>query len=71
MIDRLNSIDEALTIGTLPDYAVVAPKDLVATIKIIPFAVPGTGADRGGDVGAAGSPADAASVPPLRCRAGG
>ena len=35
-------IDESLTIGTLPDYAVVAPKDLVATIKIIPFSVPGT-----------------------------
>jgi molybdenum cofactor cytidylyltransferase len=42
MIDQLNSIDEALTIGTLPDYAVVAPKDLIATIKIIPFSVPGT-----------------------------
>jgi molybdenum cofactor cytidylyltransferase len=42
MIDRLNSIDEALTIGTLPDFAVVAPKDLVATIKIVPFSVPGT-----------------------------
>jgi molybdenum cofactor cytidylyltransferase len=42
MIDQLNSIDEALTIGTLPDHAVVAPKDLVATIKIIPFSVPGT-----------------------------
>jgi molybdenum cofactor cytidylyltransferase len=41
-IDRLNTIDEALTIGTLPDYALVAPKDLVATIKIIPFSVPGT-----------------------------
>jgi molybdenum cofactor cytidylyltransferase len=41
-IDRLNAIDESLTIGTLPDHAVVAPKDLVATIKVIPFAVPGT-----------------------------
>jgi molybdenum cofactor cytidylyltransferase len=41
-IDRLNAIDESLTLGTLPDYAVVAPKDLVATIKIIPFAVSGT-----------------------------
>jgi molybdenum cofactor cytidylyltransferase len=41
-IDRLNAIDESLTIGTLPDYAVTAPKDLVATIKVIPFAVPGT-----------------------------
>ena len=36
------AIDEALTIGTLPDYAVVAPKDLIATIKIVPFSVPGT-----------------------------
>ncbi len=42
LIDRLNAIDESLTIGTLPDHAVVAPKDLVATIKIIPFSVPGT-----------------------------
>jgi molybdenum cofactor cytidylyltransferase len=42
LIDQLNSIDEALTIGTLPDYAVVARKDLIATIKIIPFSVPGT-----------------------------
>jgi molybdenum cofactor cytidylyltransferase len=41
MIDRLNTIDESLTIGTLADYAVVAPKDLVATVKIIPFSVPG------------------------------
>ncbi len=41
-IDRLNSVDESLTLGTLPDYAVVAARDLVATIKIIPFAVPGT-----------------------------
>jgi molybdenum cofactor cytidylyltransferase len=40
-IDRLNAIDEAVTIGTLPDYAVVAAKDMLATIKIIPFAVPG------------------------------
>jgi molybdenum cofactor cytidylyltransferase len=41
-IDRLNTIDEALTVGTLADYAVVAPRDLVATIKVIPFSVPGT-----------------------------
>lgn len=41
MINRLNTIDESLTIGTLPDFSVVAPRDLVATVKIIPFAVPG------------------------------
>ena len=41
-IDRLNAVDEALTIGTLADGAVVAKRDLVATVKVIPFAVPGT-----------------------------
>jgi molybdenum cofactor cytidylyltransferase len=41
MINRLNTIDESITIGTLPDYSLVAPRDLVATVKIIPFAVPG------------------------------
>src|SRR5581483_5328110 len=41
MLNRLNTIDESITIGTLPDYAVVAPRDLVATVKIIPFSVPG------------------------------
>ncbi len=40
-VDRINAIDESLTLGTLHDDAVVAGKDLVATIKVIPFAVPG------------------------------
>ncbi len=38
---RINRVDESLTIATLPDSAVVAPGDMLATIKIIPFAVPG------------------------------
>jgi len=41
MLERVNLVDESLTTGTLPDYAVVAPGEIVATIKIIPFAVPG------------------------------
>ena len=40
-IDRLNGIDESVTLATLPDFSVVAPKDMLATLKIIPFAVPG------------------------------
>ena len=39
-LDRLNRIDEAVTLGTLPPYAVVEPRQMVATVKIIPFAVP-------------------------------
>ena len=39
-LDRLNLIDEAVTLGTLPPYTVVEPRQMVATVKIIPFAVP-------------------------------
>ena len=39
-IDRLNAIDEAITIATLANYAPVAPRQMVATVKIIPFAAP-------------------------------
>lgn len=38
-IDQLNLIHESLTIATLPAYSVVAANQLVATVKIIPFAV--------------------------------
>jgi len=40
-IDALNAIDPALTVATLHDYAVVSARDMVATIKVIPLAVPG------------------------------
>lgn len=38
-IDTLNRLDEAITLATLPPYSVVQPRDMVATVKIIPFAV--------------------------------
>lgn len=39
VIDRLNHVDEAITIGTCSPYAPVRKGQVVATIKIIPFAV--------------------------------
>src|SRR6266446_869503 len=39
-LDRLNSVDEAVTLGTLEPFAVVEPRQMIATVKIIPFAVP-------------------------------
>ncbi len=39
-LDRLNLVDEAVTLGTLPPFAIVEPRQMVATVKIIPFAVP-------------------------------
>ncbi|MGH7119804.1 MAG: 4-diphosphocytidyl-2C-methyl-D-erythritol kinase, partial [Acetobacteraceae bacterium] len=38
-VDRMNRLDESVTLATLADYAVVAAKEMIATIKIIPFAV--------------------------------
>ncbi|MEM8741668.1 MAG: NTP transferase domain-containing protein, partial [Pseudomonadota bacterium] len=39
-IARFNAVDEAVTLATLPDFARVAARDMVATVKILPFAVP-------------------------------
>jgi len=38
-LDALNLIDEAITVATLPPFAVVEPRQMVATVKIIPYAV--------------------------------
>jgi molybdenum cofactor cytidylyltransferase len=39
-IDALNRLDPGLTIATLPDFSPVEAGRMVATVKIIPFAVP-------------------------------
>jgi molybdenum cofactor cytidylyltransferase len=41
-IDQLNMVDESITLATLPDRSVVAKGDMIATLKIIPFAVAGS-----------------------------
>jgi len=38
-LDRLNLIDEAITLAALPPFSAVAPRQMVATIKIIPYGV--------------------------------
>jgi molybdenum cofactor cytidylyltransferase len=38
-IDQFNLVDETITLGTLDPFSVVAPKQIVATLKVIPFAV--------------------------------
>jgi molybdenum cofactor cytidylyltransferase len=40
-IDRLNRIDPAITVATLPAFAVVEPGRMIGTVKMIPFAVSG------------------------------
>jgi len=40
-IDRLNAIDEAITVASLPSHRPVEEGDMVATVKIIPFSTRG------------------------------
>lgn len=39
-INRINILDERITVATLEPFASVSPRQLAATIKIIPYAVP-------------------------------
>ena len=45
-LDRLNQVHEALTMATLHPYDPVVPRQIAATIKVIPFAAPRTALDR-------------------------
>ena len=45
-IDAVNAGDESVTAATLPPYQPVVAGDMVATVKIIPFAVPAAILDR-------------------------
>jgi molybdenum cofactor cytidylyltransferase len=45
-IDKLNRIDEAVTVATLAAYKPVVDGEMVATVKIIPFAVAATARDQ-------------------------
>lgn len=63
-LDALNLVDEALTIATLPDLEPVEPRQMLATVKIIPFAAPVAALARcleiaqGGDGGSDGGGSD-------------
>jgi len=38
-INRVNAVDEAITFATLPEFRAVSAGEMVATVKIIPYAV--------------------------------
>ena len=45
-IDRFNLVDETVTLATVEPYAQVQPRQMVATLKIIPFAAPRSAVDK-------------------------
>lgn len=40
LIDSINAVDEQVTVATLPHHRAVVEGEMVATVKVIPFAVP-------------------------------
>lgn len=60
-VDAFNSLDPDITLATLPAFRRVSPGEMVATIKIIPFAVPGAVVEAG-----AGQLTGALRVAPFR-----
>ena len=46
VVDALNAIDPGITLATLAEHAPVDAGQMVATVKIIPLAVPGAAVDR-------------------------
>jgi molybdenum cofactor cytidylyltransferase len=45
-VDRINRVDEAITLATLPTFKPVVTGEMIGTVKIIPFGVEGTLRDR-------------------------
>jgi molybdenum cofactor cytidylyltransferase len=54
-VDALNAVDPAITLATLADWARVRPRQMVATVKIIPYAVPGAAVAAARDAARAGA----------------
>ena len=55
-LDRLNLVDEAITIACLPPYDLLEPRQMAATVKIIPFAAPRAAGERCAAIAAEGGP---------------
>jgi len=56
-IDALNAVDEAVTLATLPPFSAVTAGQMVATLKIIPYAVAGSVLDKAlARIAASGAP---------------
>jgi molybdenum cofactor cytidylyltransferase len=65
-IDALNRVDPSITLATLPAFAPVVAGKMIATVKIIPFAV--AKAARDGALAAAAKAAPLVRVAPYRVR---
>jgi molybdenum cofactor cytidylyltransferase len=65
-IDRLNRVDESITLATLPAHKPVVAGEMIATVKIIPFAV--AAAQRDGALAVANAARPLVRIAPYRIR---
>jgi molybdenum cofactor cytidylyltransferase len=65
-VDRLNLLDEAIAIGTLPPWTVARSGQVLATVKIIPCAVPGALIERCREIVRGDAPLRLAALRPHR-----
>lgn len=69
-VDALNELHESVTVATLPPFARVEPRQMVATVKIIPYAAPRTAVERAIEVAASANRPLVAVAPFRAMRAG-
>jgi molybdenum cofactor cytidylyltransferase len=65
-IDSLNLLDEAIAIGTLPRHTPVREGQVIATVKVIPFAVPRRLIEACREIASGGPPVRVAEFAPRR-----
>jgi molybdenum cofactor cytidylyltransferase len=65
-VDALNALDEAITLATLAPFEIVEPRQMAATVKIIPFAAPSQAVEQA--VALAGRGRPLLAVAPFRPR---
>jgi molybdenum cofactor cytidylyltransferase len=53
-VSQVNTTDESLTIATVAPFAVVRPRQILATIKVIPFSAPGDAVREAAEAAAGG-----------------
>ena len=66
LVQRVNRLDEAVTLATRPPFAAVEPGRMIGTVKIIPFAVRGALVDEAAALLGGGRALRVAAFRPLR-----
>lgn len=69
-VDALNELHESVTVATLPPFARVEPRQMVATVKIIPYAAPRAAVERAIEVATSANRPLVAVAPFRAMRAG-